>query len=56
MSLQPGSSLNLENIKEGDDVYFDCNVMARPKATKISWKFNVSLFPMSIFSFMLKNV
>jgi len=40
--LNLGSSLNASNIKEGDDVYFECNVRANPKPYKITWKFNVS--------------
>lgn len=39
--LSLGSSLNGSNIKEGDDVYFECNVRANPKPYKISWRFNV---------------
>nr|XP_053651478.1 B-cell receptor CD22-like [Cherax quadricarinatus] len=35
-----GSSLDLNHIKEGDDVYFDCHIKARPDAHKISWSFN----------------
>ena len=37
-----GKTLNASNIKEGDDVYFECNVRANPKPYKISWRFNVS--------------
>ena len=43
-ALNLGSSLNASNIKEGDDVYFECNVRANPKPYKITWKFNVSCF------------
>ncbi|XP_042228361.1 nephrin-like isoform X2 [Homarus americanus] len=35
-----GPSLDLDHIKEGDDVYFDCIIKARPDAHKISWSFN----------------
>ena len=41
--LNLGSSLNASSIKEGDDVYFECNVRANPKPYKITWKFNVSI-------------
>ena len=42
VSLELGKTLNADNIKEGDDVYFECSVKAKPKAYKIEWKFNVS--------------
>ncbi|XP_066142755.1 neural cell adhesion molecule 2-like isoform X1 [Euwallacea fornicatus] len=35
-----GSNLNPDDIEEGDDVYFVCNVTANPHAYKIVWKFN----------------
>eukprot|EP00095_Tigriopus_kingsejongensis_P001267 maker-scaffold149_size310270-snap-gene-0.11 protein:Tk01267 transcript:maker-scaffold149_size310270-snap-gene-0.11-mRNA-1 annotation:"PREDICTED: uncharacterized protein LOC663132" len=38
--LSLGSSLNGSNIKEDDDVYFECNVRANPKPYKITWRFN----------------
>ena len=41
--LSLGSNLNGSNIKEGDDVYFECSVRANPKPYKISWRFNVRL-------------
>lgn len=40
--LRLGSSLVLDEIKEGDDVYFDCVVTGNPRAEVITWKFNVS--------------
>ncbi|XP_046737249.1 protein turtle homolog A isoform X1 [Diprion similis] len=38
--LQLGSTLNAENIKEGDDVYFECQVRANPELSKITWQHN----------------
>ncbi|XP_050696805.1 nephrin-like [Eriocheir sinensis] len=35
--LRPGRSLNLSNIEEGDDVYFECSIKANPPVTEISW-------------------
>ncbi|KAK7079664.1 hypothetical protein SK128_026615 [Halocaridina rubra] len=36
-SLHPGRSLNLSNIEEGDDVYFECSIKANPWVYKIVW-------------------
>jgi len=44
LSLQLGSSLNPNSIKEGDDVYFECHIKANPSIHKLSWYHNVSLF------------
>ncbi|XP_017784081.1 PREDICTED: hemicentin-1-like isoform X2 [Nicrophorus vespilloides] len=40
VTLKMGSSLNPEDIKEGDDVYFECNIRANPKMYKLSWFHN----------------
>ncbi|KAK7078480.1 hypothetical protein SK128_010973, partial [Halocaridina rubra] len=40
VEMAAGSSLNLDKIKEGGDVYFDCHVKARPAAHSITWSFN----------------
>nr|XP_034177911.1 hemicentin-1-like isoform X5 [Osmia lignaria] len=37
VTLKMGSSLDPKNIKEGDDVYFECNVRANPRAYKLAW-------------------
>lgn len=37
-----GSTLNANDIKEGDDVYFECNIKANPRENRISWYHNVS--------------
>ncbi|XP_014205772.1 nephrin-like [Copidosoma floridanum] len=37
VSLKMGPSLNPDDIKEGDDVYFECDVRANPKIYKLSW-------------------
>lgn len=42
VTLKMGSSLNPEDIKEGDDVYFECNIRANPKTHKLAWFHNVS--------------
>uniref|UniRef100_A0AAR5PEF8 Ig-like domain-containing protein n=1 Tax=Dendroctonus ponderosae TaxID=77166 RepID=A0AAR5PEF8_DENPD len=38
--LSLGSTLNADGIKEGDDVYFECNIKANPKQHKITWYHN----------------
>ncbi|KAI5643157.1 immunoglobulin domain-containing protein [Phthorimaea operculella] len=40
VSLSLGSTLNPNDIKEGDDVYFECSVHANPKEHRISWYHN----------------
>ena len=51
VKLQLGPTLNPLAIKEGDDVYFECKVTAKPPAFKIDWKYNVSnhLTPILLF-------
>lgn len=38
-SLALGSSLKHDNLKEGDDVYFECSIRANPRVYKVDWKF-----------------
>lgn len=42
VTLKMGSSLNPDDIKEGDDVYFECLIQSNPKFYKLSWYHNVS--------------
>ncbi|XP_018570338.1 nephrin, partial [Anoplophora glabripennis] len=64
VTLKMGSTLNPDDIKEGDDVYFECNVRSNPKAHKLSWYHNgVEIFQnvtagiiMSDQSLVLQNV
>ncbi|XP_058801880.1 nephrin-like isoform X2 [Phymastichus coffea] len=35
--LRIGSTFDLKDIKEGDDVYFECNVRANPRNFKLAW-------------------
>ncbi|XP_038206654.1 neural cell adhesion molecule 1-like [Zerene cesonia] len=37
VTLSLGSTLNPRDIKEGDDVYFECGVRANPREYRISW-------------------
>ena len=47
-TLTLGSSLNASNIKEGDDVYFECAVQASPAPYKITWRHNVNISKLNI--------
>ena len=40
--LKLGSSLDPDNIAEGNDVYFECSVAARPEPYKVVWLHDVS--------------
>ena len=40
--LRLGQNLVQDKIKEGDDVYFDCEVSANPRINKLVWKHDVS--------------
>uniref|UniRef100_A0ABD2XEZ8 Ig-like domain-containing protein n=1 Tax=Trichogramma kaykai TaxID=54128 RepID=A0ABD2XEZ8_9HYME len=40
VSLRLGSTLNAEDIKEGDDVYFECQIKANPPWSKLTWIHN----------------
>ena len=42
VQLSLGSNLLASNIKEGDDVYFDCRASALPPVTRLEWFHNVS--------------
>ncbi|XP_068619404.1 nephrin-like [Battus philenor] len=37
VTLKMGSTLNPGHIKEGEDVYFECNVKANPKVSRLTW-------------------
>ncbi|XP_050721791.1 nephrin-like isoform X2 [Eriocheir sinensis] len=40
LSLAAGNSLNMDDIKEGDDVYFECGIKANPSIYKVQWFHN----------------
>lgn len=50
VTLKMGTSLNPKNIKEGDDVYFECNVRANPRAYRLTWFHEVLFFPSPHFT------
>ncbi|XP_029055789.1 hemicentin-2-like isoform X1 [Osmia bicornis bicornis] len=37
VTIKLGSSLKANDINEGDDVYFECDIQANPKAYKLVW-------------------
>lgn len=42
VSLELGSNVNSTTIREGADVYFECNIRANPWIYNIEWQHNVS--------------
>lgn len=42
VTLKMGETLNPDDIKEGDDAYFECSVRANPKVYKLAWFKDVS--------------
>ena len=42
VTLHIGKALNLNDLEEGDDVYFECSIVANPPAYKVTWLHNVS--------------
>ena len=44
VGLSLGSNLEASDIKEGDDVYFECNITSNPTASKVTWKKDVRFF------------
>ncbi len=43
VTLIMGPTLNPDDIKEGDGVYFECNVKSNPKPYKMAWFHDVSI-------------
>ena len=43
VSLDIGKALNLNDLEEGDDVYFECSISSNPPPYKVTWLHNVSI-------------
>lgn len=52
VSLNLGSTLSPEDIKEGDDVYFECHIRANPPWSKLVWIHDVSILKYTIKFFL----
>lgn len=44
VTLELGSNLNASAIREGMDVYFECNIKSNPWVYKVFWQHNVSFW------------
>lgn len=43
VSLRLGSTLSADDIKDGDDVYFECHVQSNPQWRKLYWLHDVNI-------------
>lgn len=55
VTLSLGSTLKPDEIKEGDDVYFECHIKANPKEHRITWSHDVSEILINSMIFALFN-
>ena len=56
LNLKLGPSMNPDDIEEGDDVYFECDIKANPAAYKVVWKHNVRRVPLSLSSTLSREI
>ena len=42
LRLSPGHNVDLAGIREGADVYFECQIRANPRVTRVEWSHDVS--------------
>ena len=54
VKLSLGSTLKADDIKEGDDVYFECQIQSNPKEHRIGWSHDVSKVSKNIKEIILK--
>uniref|UniRef100_A0A8D8DQZ3 Protein turtle n=1 Tax=Culex pipiens TaxID=7175 RepID=A0A8D8DQZ3_CULPI len=45
VTLQLGSTLSIDDIKEGDDIYFECKIQSNPAWRRLSWLHNEKALP-----------
>ncbi|KAL0270121.1 UNVERIFIED_CONTAM: hypothetical protein PYX00_007628 [Menopon gallinae] len=50
VTLRLGNTLNPDDIKEGDDVYFECEIRANPREHKIIWFHNAQVVTHNVSS------
>lgn len=43
LQINLGRNLDVSNIKEGSDVYFECTIKASPAIIRLDWDHNVSI-------------
>lgn len=57
LQINLGRNLNVSNIKEGSDVYFECTIKASPAITRLDWDHNVSIlkFEFNLNMFLVMN-
>lgn len=53
VAVELGSSLNASFIREGMDIYFECNIQSNPRPKKLEWIHNVR--SLNVLSFKLIN-
>lgn len=56
VNLKMGETLNPDDIKEGDDVYFECIVRANPKVYKLAWFKDVSNTLSRVYHDIRRNI
>jgi hypothetical protein len=48
VQLSIGKNIDPMTIAEGNDVYLDCAIKANPRAYKVEWLHNVSIFKIKV--------
>ena len=52
VTLEFGTNSNSTIIREGADVYFECNIKSNPWVYKVSWRHNVSYLYLNVYNFL----
>ena len=55
IAIRLGRSINARQIKQGDDVYFECKVMAFPKVKRVTWLKNVRTRTLELLLFSVQQ-